>query len=160
MDLVHKQKRSLTLFTGLDTTAFAVVLVVVVFTLWIVDNAKPMVTRGVSVDPPYVSRPASMPGALREDAMQIMITRDGNVYFGSDQINVINLPAEIQDRLNDRGVERKVYITADMRARWINVKTVLEDVRSTGIIRVAFLVSPHPPPIAKREAQQSGRPAL
>src|SRR5580698_7299779 len=63
------------------------------------------------------------------------------VYFGSDRINVINLPAKIQDHLKDREAERKVYIVADMRARWSNVKMVLDGVRSAGILRVAFLVS-------------------
>jgi biopolymer transport protein TolR len=150
MEVVHKRKRSLTLFTGLDTTAFTVVLVMVVFTLWIVDNAKPMVTRGVSADPPYVSRPVSMQGALRDDAMQITILRDGQVYFDNDRIWSDTLAYKIQTRLKDREVERKVYVVADRRAQWGVVKAALDQVRSTGIIRVAFLVSPYPPPITTR----------
>lgn len=139
MELVHKQKRSLTLFTGLDSTAFAVELVVVVVTLWIVDNARPMVTRGVSADPPYVSHPVSMPGALREDAMQITILRDGQMYFGADRIWSDDLAQKIQNRLKDRDVERKVYVVADQRAQWGVVKAAVDQVRSAGIIRVAFM---------------------
>ena len=88
-----------------------------------------------------------MPGALREDVMKVTIRRDGKVYFGSDQINVIDLPAKVLDRLKDRGVERKVYVVADMRSRWGTVKMVLDGVRSAGIIRVAFLVDQRPVPI-------------
>jgi biopolymer transport protein ExbD len=105
--------------------------------------------HGVSADLAKVSHPISMPGALREDAMKVSILRDGKVYFGSDRINVINLPAKIQDHLKDREAERKVYIVADMRARWSNVKTVLDGVRSAGVIRVAFLAE-QGAPIPKR----------
>jgi biopolymer transport protein ExbD len=82
-----------------------------------------------------------MAGAGREDAMLITVTRDGRAYFGSDQIDPVSLATKIQDRLKDREVERKVYIVADMRARWSTVKIVLDGVRSAGIIRVAFLVN-------------------
>lgn len=88
-----------------------------------------------------------MPGALREDAMKVTITRDGKVYFGSDQVNITNLPVKIQDRLKDREVERRVYVVADMRARWGAVKQVLDAIRSAGIIRVAFLADQGRSPI-------------
>jgi biopolymer transport protein ExbD len=150
MELVQKSPRSLKQFTGPDTTAFATVLVVVALILWIAEAAKPMVTRGVSVDLPHVSHSIPMPGAIREDAMQITILRDGQVYFGADRIWSDDLAQKIGNQLKDREVERKVYVVADMRARWSDVKTVLEDVRSAGIIRVAFLVSQHAAPIVTR----------
>jgi biopolymer transport protein ExbD len=141
MELVLKPQKSLKLFSGIDATAFASVLVVVVFILWIAEAAKPVVDRGVSADLPKVLHPVLMPGALREDVMRVTILRNGRVYFGDDPINVINLPAKIQDHLKDREAERKVYVVADMRARWSDVEMVLDGVRSAGILRVAFLVN-------------------
>ncbi len=140
MELVRKLQKPLKVFTGIDTTAFASVLIVVVFILWIAEAAKPMVARGVSTDLPYMSHPVSMSGALREEAMKITILRDGQVYFGNDPIWSDDLVQKIQDQLKDREVERKVYVVADVRARWGTVKMVLGQVRSAGIIRVAFLV--------------------
>ena len=95
--------------------------------------------HGGSVDLPKVLHPVAMRGADREDAITISITRDGRVYLGSEQIAFGDLTAKIQDRLKDREVERKVYVVADMRARWDRVGMVLDSVRSAGIIRVAFL---------------------
>ena len=95
--------------------------------------------RGGSVDLPKVLHPVAMRAADREDAIKVSITRDGRVYLGTEQISVSDLPAKIQDRLKDREVERKVYVVADMRARWGGVKLALDGVRSAGIIRVAFL---------------------
>ena len=91
------------------------------------------------MDLPKVLHPVAMRGAEREDAIKISITRDGKVYLGTEQVWPPDLPARIQDRLTDREVERKVYIVADMRARWGGVKLALDAVRSAGIIRVAFL---------------------
>jgi biopolymer transport protein ExbD len=149
MELVQKSRRSLELFSSIDATAFASVLVVVVFILWIAEAAKPIVDRGISADIPRVLHPVSMPGALREDVMLVTILRDGKVYFGDDPINVINLPAKIQDHLKDREAERKVYIVADMRARWSDVTDVLDGVRSAGVIRVAFLAGQGAPSLKR-----------
>jgi len=96
--------------------------------------------HGVSIEVPRILRPVSMPGALRDDVMQISITRDGKVFFGSDQIVPDYMTEKIQARLADLDVERKVYIRADARVRYGTVKTVLDGVRSAGILRVAFLV--------------------
>ncbi len=79
--------------------------------------------------------------------MKVTILRDGQVYFGSNRVNVTNLAVKIHDRLKDREVERKVYIVADERARWGTVKQVLDAVRSAGIIRVAFLAGQRRGPI-------------
>jgi biopolymer transport protein ExbD len=128
------------LFSDFNTVQFAAVMAMVVFVVLLIFMTVPHPGQhGISADLPKVLHPISMPGALREDAMKVSILRDGKVYFGSDRIDVINLPAKIQDRLKDREVERKVYIVVDMRARWSNVEGVLEGIRSAGVIRVAFL---------------------
>jgi biopolymer transport protein ExbD len=96
--------------------------------------------HGGSVDLPKVLHPVAMRGADREDAMKVTITRDGKVYFDTEQIRFGDLPAKIQDRLKGE-VEHKVYVIADMRARWGGVRLALDGVRAAGIIRVAFLVN-------------------
>lgn len=120
----------------------------VVFIILLVFMTIPPHHYGVSVDLPKVSHPISMSGAMREDAMKITVTRDGKVYFGVDQVNLIYLPEKIADHLRDRGAERKVYVTVDSRARWGEVKATLDGVRSSGIIRVAFLVDQRRVPIS------------
>jgi len=128
------------LFSGIDTTAFAAIMVVLVFAELIAGTMSYNPHHGVSIEVPRILRPVSMPGALRDDVMQISITRDGKVFFGSDQIVLDHITEKIQARLADLDVERKVYIRADARVRYGTVKTVLDGVRSAGILRVAFLV--------------------
>jgi biopolymer transport protein TolR len=127
------------LFSGIDTTAFAAVMVVLVFVELIAGTMSYNPHHGMSIDVPRILYPIAMPGAMRDDVMQVSITRDGKVFFGSDQIVPDYLTEKIQARLRDLDVERKVYIRADARARFGAVKIVLDGVRSAGIIRVAFL---------------------
>jgi len=151
---MRKVRTASKLFSDFNTLQFASVMAMVVFVMLLVFMTIPTGHHGTSVDLPYVSHPVSMPGAGREDAMLVTITRDGKAYLGPDQVNVINLPAKIHDRLKDRDVERKVYVKADMRVRWGTVALVLDGIRSAGIIRVASCL---PEPVSSRHALDAVR---
>jgi biopolymer transport protein ExbD len=138
--MLVKSQNASKLFSGIDTTAFASIMVALVFIELAAGAMSYNPHHGSSADLPKVLHPASMPGALRDDVMLVSITRDGKVYFGSEQIVPDYMAEKIQARLADRDVERKVYIRTDARARYGTVKTVLDGVRSAGLIRVAFLV--------------------
>jgi len=139
MELVQRYRRSAKVLTSVDTTAFASILVILVLIILVVASMSSNQHRARSVDLPQVLHPASMPGALRDDAVQITILRDGQVYFCNDRVWSDDLGRRIQARLKDQDVEWKIYITADARARYGTVKAVLDGVRSAGIVRVAFL---------------------
>src|SRR5215467_11093741 len=110
------------LFGDFNTLQFASVMAMVVFVMLLVFMTIPTHHGGVAVDLPKVLHPVVMRGADREDALKISITRDGKVFFGTEQVVVADLSAKIADRLKDKTVERKVYIVADMRARWGSIK--------------------------------------
>jgi biopolymer transport protein ExbD len=133
------RQRSMRLIANIDASAFAGILVVLLFAMMTAGALTRNPHHGIGVDLAKVSHPVSMPGALREDAMLITVRRDGQIYFGFDRINPVALTEKIRDRLKDRGVERKVYIRADSRAMWGAVKVVVDGARSAGILRVAFL---------------------
>src|SRR6202050_778089 len=57
----------------------------------------PMLQHGVSVDLAKVNNPEQMPDADKEDALLVSITRDGKVYFGTDQVQDIdNLTTKVK----------------------------------------------------------------
>jgi biopolymer transport protein ExbD len=111
-----QSQRSSKLFSGSDATAFASILVVLLFVVLIAEGMTYNPHHGVSADLPKVMHPVPMPGALGQDVMQVCIMRDGKVYFGVERIDAFTLQAKVEDRLRDRGVERKVYIIVDQRA--------------------------------------------
>jgi biopolymer transport protein TolR len=139
--MLPKRHRSEKLFSDFNTLQFASVMGIVVFVILLFLMTIPTHGYSNSVDLPKASHAISMPGALREDVLKITITRDGRVYLGTDQITPYTVREKLPERLKDHGVERKVYILADMRTKWSVVKDVLDSVRATGILRVAFLVN-------------------
>src|ERR1700730_1897397 len=117
----------------------------------------PMLQKGVSVDMAKVNNPEQMPDADKEDALLVSITRDGQVYFGTDQINVDNLTSKVKDRLANRA-DKRVYVKADMRARFGNVVQVVDGVRAAGVDDLGLLTdqrktTPSAPPTPPASGQ-------
>jgi biopolymer transport protein TolR len=146
----QQHPQSAQLICRIDATGFAAIMFTLVAMFLvpasiIVDS--PRTGAGVAVDMAKVSHPIAMQNALREDAMVIAIQRDGKIWFGTGQVSPDDLPAAIRDRVR-RGTEPKVYIRADMRARYGDVTEVLRSVRSSGIENIAFLVGERNSPAA------------
>jgi biopolymer transport protein ExbD/biopolymer transport protein TolR len=98
----------------------------------------PMLQKGVSVDMAKVNNPTPMDDADKEDALLVSVTRDGKVYFGSDQITIDALTTKIRDRLAN-AQNKRVYVKSDMRARYGHVVEVVDAVRAAGVDDLGLL---------------------
>ncbi|HEY6337365.1 MAG TPA: biopolymer transporter ExbD [Candidatus Sulfotelmatobacter sp.] len=98
----------------------------------------PMLQKGVSVDMAKVNNPEQMPDADKEDALLVSITHTGTVFFGTDEISVDNLTTKVKDRIANRP-DKRVYVKADMRARFGAVVQVVDAVRSAGVDDLGLL---------------------
>ena len=114
----------------------------------------PMLQKGVSVDMAKVDNPTPMEDADKEDALLVSITRDGKVYFGTEQITTDNLTTKVKDRLANKQ-DKRVYVKADMRTRFGSVVKVVDSVRAAGVDDLGLLTEqkktntpPPPPPTA------------
>jgi biopolymer transport protein TolR len=111
----------------------------------------PMLQKGISVDMAPVNNPEQMPDADKEDALLVSITRDGKVYFGSEQVQDIdNLTTKVKDRLTNKP-DKRVYVKADMRAHFGSVVKVVDSVRAAGVDDLGLLTdqrksAPNAPP--------------
>ena len=110
----------------------------------------PMLQHGVSVDLAKVNSPEQMPDADKEDALLVSVTRDGHVFFGSDEIAVDSLTNKVKDRIANKP-DKRVYVKADMRARYGGVVQVVDAVRAAGVDDLGLLTdqkktTPTPPP--------------
>ena len=126
--------RSPGLIRNIDVSALAAILFVLLF-MFMMLTAIPH--HGVSADLPKVRHPVSIPGARREDALIVSILRDRTMYFGKDKTRPSDLPAQIREGVAS-GAEKKIYIRADARVRYLTVLEVVDAVRSAGVERVAF----------------------
>ncbi len=98
----------------------------------------PMLQKGVSVDLARTNNPVQMPDADKEDALLVAVTRDGKVFFGSDQIDPTQLTNKMKDRLANR-TDKRVFIKADARAKYGSVVEVVDNVRSAGVDQLGLL---------------------
>jgi biopolymer transport protein ExbD/biopolymer transport protein TolR len=111
----------------------------------------PMLQKGVSVDMAQVNNPEQMPDADKEDALLVSITHNGQVFFGTDEISIDNLTTKVKDRLANRP-DKRVYVKADMRARFGGVVLVVDAVRAAGVDDLGLLTdqrkstAPNAPP--------------
>ena len=130
--------------SNIDVSAFASVLVVLV-ALWMLPGLFTRSrTDGVSADPPKVMHPIAVAHADREDAILIAVMRDGEIFFGSERVHPCGLSDRIRQKIK-AGSEPVVYIRADARCKYRDVKDVLDEIPSSGLEHVVFLVDQRRP---------------
>src|ERR1700682_898701 len=115
----------------------------VTFALLIIFMIVPAVTEhhhGLSLDLPRSRYASPMPRAVREDAQIVAVTRDGKIYLGNTLMTADDLPSRIRENMRN-GEDRKIYIRADARAKYIDVKQVLSEIGKAGIQNVCFLAA-------------------
>jgi biopolymer transport protein ExbD len=134
-----KRHRSNQLIGGVIWTPFVHVTIVLFAVFLLGSLMLPKSHHGVGPDLPRVWHPVSMPHANREDAMVVAILRDDKVFFRNDRVTPDQLPAKIRDSIA-QGAERKVYIRADLRAKYGWVAEVLDNMHSGGVEKIGFLV--------------------
>jgi biopolymer transport protein TolR len=146
---ISKRDEGAKISSEINVTPMVDVMLVLLIIFMVV---TPMLQKGISVDMAPVNNPEQMPDADKEDALLVSITRDGKVYFGSDQIQVDNLTGKVKDRLANKQ-DKRVYVKADMRARFGSVVQVVDSVRAAGVDDLGLLTeqkktaqTPPPPP--------------
>jgi biopolymer transport protein TolR len=147
--MLYNRASSVKRICKIDVTAFASVMLVLVFTMMIAVILN-WPHHGAGVDLPRVWHPIEMRGANREDAIIVGISRDGRIYFDNERVAAEELLPKITEQLG-HGAERKVYIKADRHVGYGTVSAVLDGVRSSGVEKIAFLVE-------QRTVQAVGRP--
>lgn len=130
------RKRRSQYLCRIDVSAAASIFTVLLFIFMITTSSHP--THEVGVDLPRTKHFTWLPGARREDSIRVALTRDGKVYIGNRQTTFDRLPNVIREALR-AGAEKHIYILADARARYLEVKTALDEIRESGVERVSFI---------------------
>jgi biopolymer transport protein ExbD len=127
-----------TLFSSVNSSAFSQSMLVCAFVLLILFMMYAPAHHGLLFDR-YISHHARpMPAALRDDALRVMLSRDGTIYLGNAKVAGEDLADEIRQRL-ESGAEHKVFLIVDQRARFGDLSVVLDQARQAGIWDIAFL---------------------
>ena len=115
----------------------------------------PMLQKGASVDMAQANNPVAMQDADKEDAILIAITRNGDIFLGSNKIAIDQLTGAVKDKLERKsGSDKRAFVKADARAKYGDVVNVVDNVRSAGVDELGLLTEqshnqPPPPPPTK-----------
>jgi biopolymer transport protein ExbD len=126
----------------LDVSGFAGIMLALLF-LMMFGLFYPAHPVQAPVDMSVTQNSTLQPAALREDALEVAITRDGTVYFRNHRGSASDLPDLLRQAVRD-GAEKTVYVKADARAKYGDVKAVLDEIRQSGLQNITFLTE-HPP---------------
>ena len=122
--------------SNINVTPMVDVMLVLLIIFMVV---TPMLHKGIDVEMAKVDNPTAMQDADKEDALIVAVKRDGQVYFGSDQVAPDSLTQKIKDKLATRTTNKTVFLRADARARYKTVAEVVDDVRSAGVDSLGLL---------------------
>jgi len=98
----------------------------------------PLLTKDVPVDMASVTNPREMKDADKDDAIVVAITRDARIFIGNTQMKKEDLSGQIKDRVSNR-LDKTVYIKSDARAKYGDVVSVVDEIRSAGVDQLGLL---------------------
>ena len=98
----------------------------------------PDIPRSISVDSSVSTHALCQPNALKEDTIDIVVTRDGQIYFCNTKMLLEDLPERIEQKVRT-GSERKAYLRADASAQYGDIEVVIQQVRLSGINQVVVV---------------------
>jgi biopolymer transport protein TolR len=119
----------------INVTPMADVMLVLLIIFMVV---TPMLQKGQPVELSKTKNPVDMQAADHDDAVLIAVTRDGKFYLNQDKINVEDIPTKVADLLANK-LDKTVYIRSDARAKYGDVKQVVDNVRNAGVDKVGLL---------------------
>ena len=122
---------------GMDATCLAAVYIAI---LWLLMPTSVVDLGRSPITPARVKHSVLMLGAHREDATIVTVTRDGNVFVANTQVQPADLPSQIAKSLAQGG-ERKGYLKADARAKYGDVKAVIECIKAAGIENIGLITN-------------------
>ena len=96
--------------------------------------------RGISVNMPIASHAVPVPDADKEEAVVVVVTRNGDVFVGTTRIPINALAAEVERALSNRN-DKTLYIKADARTPYADVVKVVEAVHTAEVERITLLAA-------------------
>src|SRR6266446_737110 len=119
----------------INVTPMADVMLVLLIIFMVV---TPMLQKGQSVEMAKTRNPIDMKEADRDDAVLVVVTRDGKFYLGQNKVNIDELATRVNDLLATR-LEKKVFVRSDLRAKYGDVVQVVDNIRNAGVDQIGLL---------------------
>jgi biopolymer transport protein TolR len=121
--------------SDINVTPMADVMLVLLIIFMVV---TPMLQKGSPVELAKTHNPVDMPDADHDDAVLVAVTRDGKFWLNQDKISIDELATKVNDLLSAK-MDKTVFVKSDARAKYGDVKTVVDTIRNAGVDKVGLL---------------------
>ena len=98
----------------------------------------PVIQSGIEVNVPTTQTVKE----IREERVSITITKKGNLYVGSEPVNVNNLGSQVKKLLRNTA-SKEVYVSADEQVSYGTVAKVIDTLRVNGIETIDLVTKPY-----------------
>jgi len=98
----------------------------------------PMLQKDHPVNMAKAENPRDMADAEKEDAVVVAISRSGNLFIGSNPVNMDELTTKVKDMIANK-VDKTVYLKSDAQAKYGVVVQVVDNVRAAGVESLGLL---------------------
>jgi biopolymer transport protein TolR len=113
----------------------------------------PLITSRVQVAMATAANAEDMSKASHDDAIIVAITRDGRIFLspGNRMIERTTITDDVKDLVAAR-LDKTVYVRSDARAKYADVVSTVDGIRSAGVENIGLLTekiatppAPNPP---------------
>jgi len=138
MAFTTPQGRTATSLSEINVTPLVDVMLVLLIIFMV---TAPILQTGVDVQLPE-TRAASETNP--EDNVVLSISREGILYYGSNEINISSLPSRLKKDM--KGPRDPMYLRADRSVKWESIVTVIDIVRGAGYSELKLVTRPFQTP--------------
>ena len=126
-----RSRRAASMMGEINVTPLVDVVLVLLLIFMV---TAPMMSRGIDVSLPV----ADQPQIPQEDRITVSVRSDGQVFVGSDVVNVLLLEDKLRGLTSGRS-DSVVYLRADEGLRYGEVIRVVDVIKRAGIDRIGFV---------------------
>ncbi len=132
---INKRDEGKKVNSNINVTPMVDVMLVLLIIFMVI---TPMLNNKVNVELPKASAAIIMDNANKEDAITVAVTRDGQVYLGSDRVQVDDLGAKVTEKLTNK-TDKQVFLRADIRSNYGKVMDAVDQIRAAGVSNLGML---------------------
>ena len=141
MAFTTPQGRTATSLSEINVTPLVDVMLVLLIIFMV---TAPMMQTGIDVELPETR---SVREANQDERIILSISRQGDLYYGSEGINFADLPERLKK--DAKGPKEAIFIRADKDVKWEVVVTVIDAVKGAGFSESKLVTRPYTPPAKK-----------
>jgi biopolymer transport protein TolR len=134
MAFTSPQGRTATSLSEINVTPLVDVMLVLLIIFMV---TAPMIQTGIDVELPDTK---NVQEVNPEERIVLSISREGNIYYGSDSINFSAIPERLKRDAKTR--KDSIFLRADKDVKWNYIVSVIDAIRGAGFSQIKLVVKP------------------